>query len=66
MNFSEKYPKIRDTKKGTSFSPQLWTFFRKIAQYTIQRVICVLGYSKIKTFKIVIEIIMCPFCSAPK
>ena len=45
----EKYKNHRH-KTGTNFTPQLY-FKWKIYKYKIQRVNCVLGYSKIKPFK---------------
>ena len=46
MEFSDKHPKNRDTKQAYVFTTTV-DFFRKIAQYTIQRLNSVLGYKKI-------------------
>ena len=45
-----KTPKIQRHKTGKHFYNNC-RFFRKIAQYTIERVNSVLGYSKITNFK---------------
>ena len=64
MDFWGGGTKTRDTKQAHVFHHDCIIFFRKIAQYTIQRVNCVLGYSKIKPLNFgcnhCVPIFLCP------
>ena len=55
-----KTPITRNTKQAHVFTTTV-VFFIKISQYKIQRVNCVMGYSRIKTFELLVEIITWPF-----
>ena len=65
MNFSEKHPKTKNTKRAHMFHNNS-KIFGKMTQYKIQRVNFVLRYSKIKNFKSLVQIIEFPFRSAFK
>ena len=55
-----KHPKTRDTKQAHIFNRNC-EMFKKISHYTIQKVNCVLDYSK-KTFQILVQIILYTSC----